>query len=107
MKTLKYYILCALALPLLGCSDFLDVNPKGEVFDKDMFESAEGYEDALYGIYAELGSQQYLYSDYMFWIPEVLSINVTLSDNAMSNMAIGEWSKSTASSRLEDGLQDH
>ena len=102
MKTLKYYILCALALPLLGCSDFLDVNPKGEVFDKDMFESAEGYEDALYGIYAELGSQQYLYSDYMFWIPEVLSINVTLSDNAMSNMAIGEWSKSTASSLRND-----
>ena len=102
MKTLKYYILCALALPLLGFSDFLDVNPKGEVFDKDMFESAEGYEDALYGIYAELGSQQYLYSDYMFWIPEVLSINVTLSDNAMSNMAIGEWSKSTASSLRND-----
>lgn len=97
MKTLKYYLLCTLALPLLGCSDFLDVNPKGEVFDKDIFESAEGYEDALYGIYAELGTQQYLYSDYMFWIPETLSINVTLSDNAMSNMAIGEWTKSTAS----------
>lgn len=97
MKTLKHYILCALALPLLGCSDFLDVNPKGEVFDKDMFESAEGYEDALYGIYAELGTQKSLYSDYMFWVPETLSINVTLSDDGMSNMAIGEWSRTHAS----------
>lgn len=102
MKTLKHYILCALALPLLGCSSFLDVNPKGEVFDKDMFESAEGYEDALYGIYAELGTQKSLYSDYMFWVPETLSINVTLSDDGMSNMAIGEWSRTHASTIRND-----
>lgn len=103
MKTLKHYILCALALPLLGCSDFLDVNPKGEVFDKDMFESAEGYEDALYGIYAELGTQQYLYSDYMFWIPEALCANVTIRDEALYNMAIGEWSKNQATT-LRNGV---
>lgn len=96
MKSLKYFILCALALPLAGCADFLDVNPKGEVFDKDMFESAEGYEDALYGIYAELGSTKNLYRDFMLWIPEALSINVTINDLGLSNMAIGEWSKTNA-----------
>lgn len=98
MKTLNYYIAYALTLPLLSCANFLDVDPKGEVFDKDMFESAEGYEDALYGIYAELGSTSYLYSNFMFWIPETLCANVTISDDAMNNMALGEWSKSNAPS---------
>lgn len=81
---------------LVGCSDFLDVNPKGEVFDNDMFESAEGYEDALYGIYAEMGTEDYLYSGYLYWLPEALSINAT-DESTLSAMAGGEWSLYSAS----------
>ena len=93
MKKIRLYISVLLLLPFVagGCDDFLNVNPKGEVFDNDMFTSADGYEDALYGIYAELGTKQYLYSDYMFWLPEVLSINVTSGDNGFQNMAVGQW----------------
>lgn len=87
----------ALLLLMNSCADFLDVNPKGEVFDKDMFESAEGYEDALYGIYAELATEQYLYSDYMIWLPEVLSLNISTSDNALQYMAYGQWTNAGAS----------
>lgn len=86
------YILIAAVMAATSCSGFLDVNPKGEVFDADMFTSAAGYEDALYGIYAELGTTSYLYSDYMFWIPEALSGNVTISDNGLQYMALAQWS---------------
>ena len=56
MKQIKnIFIALACVCTLGSCEDFLNVNPKGEVFDQDMFTSAEGYEDALYGIYAELG----------------------------------------------------
>ena len=51
------YILLAL-LPLLGgCEGYLDVNPKSEVTDKKLFSTAEGCEDAIYGIYAEMGNE--------------------------------------------------
>lgn len=94
MKTIIKYLFTALLLPLLcGCADFLDVNPKGEVFDKDMFETAEGYEDALYGIYAELGTTQYLYADYLMWVPETLCANVWVSDNALEFMALAQWDR--------------
>lgn len=93
-KTITIFIA---AIMLGGCS-FLDVNPKGEVFDNDMFTSAEGYEDALYGIYAELGTVNGLYSDYLYWIPEALSANVSISDNGLQYMAMGQWSAFNASS---------
>ena len=81
-----------------GCASFLDVNPKGEVFDNDMFTSAAGYEDALYGIYAELGTVSGLYSDYLWWIPEALAVNETISDNGLQYMAMGQWTAYNASS---------
>lgn len=91
-------ILFGLSLMLLGgCAKFLDVNPKGEVFDNDMFVSAAGYEDALYGIYAELGTVSGLYSDYLYWIPEALSANASISDNGLQYMAVGQWSAYNAS----------
>lgn len=94
----RTFAIIAAALTLCSCSGFLDVNPKGEVFDNDMFVSAEGYEDAIYGIYAELGTAQYLYSDYMYWIPEALGINVTISDNGLQYMATTQWTAFNATS---------
>lgn len=93
----------ALAASMTGCADFLDVNPKGEVFDNDMFTSPEGYEDALYGIYAELGTAQYLYSDYMLWLPEIMSINVTSTSTGLMNMAQAQWTSIEAPA-LRNGL---
>lgn len=86
-------IICAAAIALMtsGCADFLNVNPKGEVFDADMFTSAEGYEDALYGIYAELGTTQYLYSDYMIWAPEVMGTSLYSTAFDLNSFSVGEW----------------
>jgi len=79
------------ALLLTGCGKFLDINPKGEVFDADMFTSGEGFEDALYGVYSELGSQEYLYKGYMLWIPEALSRNEICTDYQLGVMSEGDW----------------
>ena len=76
----------------MGCSKFLDVNPKGETFDADMFSSGEGYEDALYGVYAEMATGEYLYGGYYHWLPEVMSGNVTaVGDYKLGNMALADW----------------
>ena len=92
MKQIKNIFMALACVCTLGsCEDFLNVNPKGEVFDQDMFTSAEGYEDALYGIYAELGTTQYLYSDYMVWVPEVMGINLQSSSLDLTNVSMGLW----------------
>lgn len=83
-------MICA-AFLLAGCSGFLNVNPKGEVFDADMFNSAEGYEDALYGVYSELATGDHLYAGNFFWVPEVLSQNVSSSDYKLGYMGRGDW----------------
>lgn len=93
MTTLKKTsMILAAALLLPGCAKFLDVNPKGEVFDADMFTSGEGFEDALYGIYNELSNTQSLYGAYLHWIPEACSQNVTCAgDYQIGNMGAGDW----------------
>ena len=92
MKQIKnIFIALACVCTLAGCEKFLNVNPKGEVFDQDMFTSAEGYEDALYGIYAELGTVQYLYSDDMVWDPEGMGLNLQSSSLDVTNMSMGLW----------------
>ena len=50
MKRMKKYSYILLALPLLlgSCEAYLDVNPKSEVTDKELFSTAEGCEDAIY-----------------------------------------------------------
>ena len=78
-------------LALTSCNKFLEVNPEGEVFDADMFSSEEGYEDALYGIYSEIGTGEFLYAGYLLWTPEALSHNVTCTDYTLGIMQNGIW----------------
>ncbi|EHL86982.1 RagB/SusD family nutrient uptake outer membrane protein [Coprobacter fastidiosus] len=79
MKTIKYIklLLCVTVLPLLlaSCANFLDVNPKAEVLDKDLFETDEGVEDALYGVYTTYRSNE-IYGKYISILyPEAMSLN--------------------------------
>ena len=52
MKKIIYMLLIASCG--WSCDSFLDVNPKAEVIDEDMFSTASGVEDALYGVYSAL-----------------------------------------------------
>lgn len=94
MKRL-FYMAAAAAMMLCGCAKFLDVNPKGEVFDADMFSTGEGYEDALYGIYNYLAETQSLYGAHIWWVAEACSQNVisgsSSSDYQFGYMQLGRW----------------
>lgn len=37
-----------------ACDNFLDVRPKGEVTDKELLKDQQGFENALYGVYATM-----------------------------------------------------
>ena len=77
-------ILLLLALPLLlgSCEAYLDVNPKSEVTDKELFSTAEGCEDAIYGIYTEMGTNKNLFAYALtFAYPELMTGNFTISQS--------------------------
>lgn len=90
-----------------ACSGYLDVNPKGETFDADMFNSADGYEDAIYGIYSELSSGTNLYGGLLLWIPEAMSGNVTaVSSYQYGNLAEADWTSKGPVSLLKKVWSD-
>ena len=56
MKRLKY-ILFILLIACFSCDDFLDVKPTGEIVNNELFETAEGFEEAIYGVYSFLARE--------------------------------------------------
>lgn len=55
MKKIKIYMLMGLLLLCFGCNNWLDVRPKSQVKEGDLFESEAGFRDALTGIYVLMG----------------------------------------------------
>ena len=45
----------ALMVTATGCDDWLDIRPETEVNEDDMFKDEQGFMDALYGVYVNLG----------------------------------------------------
>lgn len=62
MKNKILIAFTALVLTLPSCKDWMDVKPKSEVDQIELFQSEEGYYDALNGVYLMLGDGN-LYSD--------------------------------------------
>ena len=48
-------MLAGLLLLCMGCNDWLDVRPKSQVKEGDLFENEAGFQDALIGIYVLMG----------------------------------------------------
>ena len=63
----KYYILLLpLFLTLTACDSFLSIKPKAEIVEDVFFDTPEGFEDALYGVYSKM-SQTSLYGEHLTW----------------------------------------
>lgn len=58
MKKIFEYIMWLLLLCCMGCSDWLDVRPKSQIKEEELFKSESGFQDALIGIYAWMGKNE-------------------------------------------------
>ncbi|MBR1520653.1 MAG: RagB/SusD family nutrient uptake outer membrane protein [Bacteroidaceae bacterium] len=56
MKYLHYITLMATSLLLGACNDWLDVQPRSQVEDTELFETESGYKEALAGVYSSMVS---------------------------------------------------
>lgn len=74
MKNIKYFIIALFTLVAsTSCNKFLDVNPDGEKLETDIFSTASGFEDAIFGAYSSLTVNN-LYGKYLsFYFPDLLA----------------------------------
>ena len=54
LKSLYVGALALLAISLTSCSDWFDVSPKTDVKADELFQTAEGFDRALAGIYISM-----------------------------------------------------
>lgn len=76
-------------MALTSCDDFLDVRPKSEKVEKELFKTADGYESAIYGVY---GSMQVtsLYGNELYWgLTDIMAQD--LDQNTTSSRALARY----------------
>ena len=56
----KIFLLSACTLLLTACDNFLDVRPKAEKLERELFVNARGFEDAIYGVYVDYRVKNYM-----------------------------------------------
>jgi len=74
---------------LTSCDDFLDVRPKSEKVEDDLFKDADGFESAIYGVY---GSMQVtnLYGKELYWgLTDIMAQD--LDQNTTSSRALARY----------------
>ncbi|HEX2536293.1 MAG TPA: RagB/SusD family nutrient uptake outer membrane protein [Chitinophagaceae bacterium] len=68
-----------LTLLFASCKKFLDVQPESDSSLEEMFNTAEGFEEALNGIYLRASQGDLYGGELTFGFPDVLSQNYTIS----------------------------
>jgi starch-binding outer membrane protein, SusD/RagB family len=66
-KVFGTLLLGATTLIMASCNDFLDVRPKSEKVEDELFETADGFESAIYGVYGSLQASSALYCKDLYW----------------------------------------
>lgn len=100
-------ILLLLCIPLLfsGCENFLNINPDSEVVNDDMFSTAEGVEDALYGVYMSMVKEDMYGGKMSVVIPEILAQNFVTSEELYREISSlnydNKYSKNSSKSMWE------
>lgn len=64
-----------------SCDSFLDVQPKGEVLEGDLLKDAKGFENALYGVYAKMGTAGLYGQNLSYYALDLMAQYYTSSNN--------------------------
>lgn len=85
----KITVICLMLTLLVSasCDDFLDVRPKSEKLERELFETAKGFEDAIYGVYSSLQSTSLYGMDLLWAVPEVLAQNMSCNSSDMDALS--------------------
>ena len=76
-KLIIFQLLAFIALAS-ACSDYFDVRPKSQVLAEALFETEQGYDDQLIGVYKRLSETSLYGTEMTFGLMEVLAQSYTL-----------------------------
>lgn len=80
-KIVVFALLCV-SLGLTSCDDWLDIRPKSEIKEEDLFESERGYRQALFGIYSGMSSSDIYGGNLTMSFLDVLAQNYVIQSNS-------------------------
>lgn len=96
----------AASMTLASCSDWLDVSPKTEERESDVFSSEEGYRQAISGVYVLLGQSSLYGMKASMYVPEFLAHTWTIpaesTDAAAYYLAQNNYSNSNVETTLDN-----
>lgn len=75
----KYLFLALVLSALCACDDYFDVRPKSQVLAGHLFETEQGFEDQLIGVYKRMASTSLYGQEMTFGFMEILSQNYDLA----------------------------
>lgn len=79
-----FLILCS-ALILCSCSDWLDVEPKTNIDEKDLFDKEQGFKEALTGIYIKMCSTSLYGRELTYGFMDIIAQRYENSQNQSAN----------------------
>src|SRR4051812_46000263 len=75
----KYYFIVISVLALTSCKKWLDVQPQSEIAKDVLFETEEGFQESLNGIYTRCIKGDIYGGELTFGFPDVLAQNYTIN----------------------------
>ena len=98
MKKVYIAFTCMLGLfATTSCDDFLDVQPKGEKVEEDLFSTYKGFESAIYGVYGSMSDNALYGCDLLWGTTELLAQNLYSTSTYGQDMGQYEYSRNQAS----------
>lgn len=77
MKTMKKryfnWLLVGMLALTCGCNDWLDVNPRTEMKEEDMYQSEKGFKNVMNGIYIQLAAEELYGKNTSYYFPDLLA----------------------------------
>ena len=79
IRFIRYLFFAWAILVLNACDDYFDVRPKSQVLAEHLFETEQGFEDQLIGVYKRLSSTSLYGQEMTYGFMEILSQNYDLA----------------------------
>ena len=87
-KIYSALLIAATLMPAMtSCDDFLDVRPKGEKVEDDLFKDPAGFEDAIYGVYGSMADPTLYGCDFLWGITDVMAQDLDCGSVEMNALA--------------------
>lgn len=93
MNKIYYLLSLLLALPLSSCNDWLDVNPRSQIKSEVLFETEDGFKQAVNGVYIRLAQTDLFGKNANMYIPETMARmwSVPLQNSNLSMYSIANY----------------